>query len=248
MSTQSRVRTTPLLLTRPKEQGAGFAAAIAGQFGEKLRLIDSPLLAPRFFAPTFPSLPYSAIILTSKTGVEGYRRLGEVKSSLPKLVFCVGQSTADAARSQGLQPSIEAINAADLITQITHLRPDGPLLHLRGQDSRGDVAGNLNSAGIDTKSAIVYVQDPQPFTQEAVAVLQQSAPVIVPLFSPRTARIFTSELKRCCGISPLLIVALSKEVASEATSLAAQIKIAATPDADAVLDALSDLLSDFGAA
>ncbi len=246
MAIQSHVYPIPLLLTRPKEQGAGFAATVARQFGKKVWLINSPLLAPNFFAPTLPDQTFTALILTSKTGVEGYQRLGSAKGGLPKLVFCVGRSTADAARSQDLTPLIEATDAADLIKQIIALRPRGPLLHLRGQESRGDVVGNLNSAGIDTKSALIYAQIPQSLTEQATTQLQRPEPVIVPLFSPRTARIFTSEMKRCCGISPLLIVALSREIALEASSLAAQIKIAETPDAEAVHNALAELLNDFG--
>jgi uroporphyrinogen-III synthase len=248
MVTQSRVHPVPLLLTRPKAQSAHFATAVSKQFGDQLRLVDSPLLAPRFFAPALPDLPFFALIITSKTGIEGYRQLGSVNWSLPKVVFCVGRSTGAAARRLGLKPLIEANDAADLIHQIIALRPPGPLLHLRGRDARGDVAGNLNNAGIDTKNVVIYAQDAQPFTQEAIAFLQRPEPVIVPLFSPRTAHIFTSEMKKCHGISPLLIVALSKEIALEATVQAAQIRIAKTPDAEAVLAALTDLLNDLRAA
>ena len=51
MATQSRADPVPLLLTRPTAQGADFAQRIAQRFGDKVKVIKTPLLTPRFLSP-----------------------------------------------------------------------------------------------------------------------------------------------------------------------------------------------------
>ena len=244
MVAQSHAQPIPILLLRPKAQGADFADDLIVQFGSQLTLIESPLLAPRFFSPQMPAGPFAALILTSKTGVSAYLNLGAAVRDLPKSVYCVGESTAIAASLAGLFPICAAPNAKALIQDIAGCALQGRLLHLRGRDARGDVARNLQNAGIDTESVIVYAQEMHPLTIEAQTVLQQTSPVLVPLFSPRTAQIFAAEMGRISGISPLFVAAMSGDVALEARGLTAQVKVAHRPDAAAMRDALALLLVD----
>ena len=243
MVTQSRSHSVPLLLTRPTAQGADFAERLSVRFGDQVAIIKTPLLAPRFFAPALPVGPFSALILTSQTGVEGYLRLGE-RNDLPKEVFCVGERTANAARGAGLIALCVAGDAASLIAQITALRPKGRLLHLRGREARGNICELLESAGIDTVDAVIYAQERLALTDAAATLLRGPAPVIVPLFSPRTAMIFFAEMARVRGISPLFVAAMSGEVALEARLLDAQVKIAQSPDAAAMVDVVAVFLTD----
>jgi uroporphyrinogen-III synthase len=248
MVTQSRAKPVPLLLTRPETQGASFADDLRARFGDQVRVVKTPLMAPRFFAPTLSDGPYAALIITSQTGVEAYLRLGGATQGLPRKVFCVGERTANSARDAQLMPVLVAQDAADLIGQINALRPTGKLLHLRGRDARGDVRNHLNSAGIDTEQAVVYAQEQQPLTPDAVSVLQEADAVLVPLFSPRTAAIFAAEVRRIGGISGLFVAAISGEVALELTAISPQVRVAVKPDAAAMLDALALLLVDTGRA
>jgi uroporphyrinogen-III synthase len=248
MVTQSRAKPVPLLLTRPGAQGASFADDLRARFGDQLRVINTPLMAPRFFAPALPAGPFVALIITSQTGVEAYARLGKTTQGLPREVFCVGQRTASAAMDAQLSPVLVAQDAADLIGQIKALRPDGKLLHLRGRDARGDVRYHLNSAGIDTDEAVIYRQEQQPLTPQAGAVLHEASAVLAPLFSARTAAIFAAEVQRIGGISPLFVAAISGEVALELTAISPQVKVASTPDAASMLDAVALLLVDIGRA
>lgn len=244
MVAQSHAKPLALLLTRPEVQGADFANALARRFGSQLHLIKTPLLAPRFYAPPLPAGPFAALILTSKTGVTAYLRLGDVTKDLPKDAYCVGESTATAAREAGLNAVRVAPDAKDLIREIIAQTPAGRLLHLRGRDARGDVAENLKNAGIDTNTAVLYAQEEHPLTDQATAVLRLKSPVLVPLFSPRTASIFSSEVARVRGVSPLFIIAMSGEIALEAARLSTQIKVTARPDATAMLATLALILAD----
>lgn len=242
MVTQSRAEPVPLLLTRPEVQGADLLRDLDARFGPQFRIIRTPLLAPRFYAPVLPDGPFAALILTSQTGVEGYLRLGAQSDVLPRKVFCVGARTASAARAAQLHPLVVTEDAASLIQQIIAMKPAGTLLHLRGRETRGNIRFLLDSSGIDTAEAIIYAQDQQVLTAEAVVALHAAAPVIAPLFSPRTATILAGEVARIGGISPLFVAAMSGEVALEAGAFATQIKIAVRPDAAAMLDVLAMLL------
>ena len=243
MVTQSRARPVPLLLTRPEVQGADFAARLLSEFGDRVAIIKTPLLTPRFFAPVLPHGPFSAMILTSQTGVEGYVRLG-LALHLPKEVFCVGERTARAACAAQLMPVAVAKDAASLIAQISALKPKGALLHLRGRETRGDICNLLISAGIETVDVVIYGQDPLPFNNAATKTLNGNRPVLVPLFSPRTAVLFTAGLSQITVNSPLFVAAMSDEVALAAGALGAQIKIAKQPDAAAMIDVVALFLAE----
>ncbi len=226
----------PVLLTRPQAQSQTFAAALQARFGDRLRPVLAPLMAPVFLAPALPTGPFAAVIFTSATGVEAGRSL-----DLPKRAWCVGAQTAARARAAGFQALSADGDAAALVAAILADPPTGRLLHLRGEEVRGDVADMLNSAGLETFSAVVYRQDPQPLTSEARAVLAENGPVIVPLFSPRTGALFRQALPDDLR-ADLHFVAMSEAVADAVAGLAGTVVIARRPDADAMLDAVAVLL------
>lgn len=233
----------PLLLTRPKAQGTDFARHLQARFGSQLNVISTPLLVPEIFDPVLPSGPFSALILTSQTGVASYVRLF-AKHDLPKDVFCVGERTAHAAVQAGLTCLSHAQDAASLILQIRSLRPKGRLLHLRGRETRGNINALLDLGGIDTVDAIVYAQNSRQLTPHAIATLRGGLPVLAPLFSPRTAALFNLELARIHAVSPLFVAAMSSEVALELRATNAQIKVSDRPDACAMADTIALLLQD----
>ena len=77
----------------------------------------------------------------------------------------------------------------------------------------------------------------------AIDALLSETPLLVPLFSPRTAALFAAELARIQAVSPLFIAAMSGEVALEVAELGAQIKVANRPDAAAMADSIAVLLA-----
>lgn len=244
-------------MTRPAAQSALFADALRERFGAAVDILASPLLAPRFFTPQIEGAPiktpFKALIFSSQTGVQGYARLsGQAALAGVTRCWCVGDRTAQAARGLGLQAlsaqgDVEALAGAILAAGET-----GPLLYLHGRETRGDLAKTLCDAGVKTVSAVVYAQEPQPLTPEARALLQGRAPVIAPLFSPRTAQLFQAELVRVAaqsplGLAPLWLAALSPAVAvAFAPGQAARLAVAARPDTGAMLDALTQLIAADG--
>lgn len=208
-----------ILLTRPQAQSLRFAESLG------LPCLISPLMAPRFLTPVVP--PHAAVILTSETGAEAAARL-----VAPTFAFCVGDRTASTARSLGFQASSAAGDAEALIAHIL-AAPVSPLLHLRGREARGEIAARLTSAGVPTAEAVAYAQEEQPLSPEALAALHGTAPLILPLFSPRSATLLARVVPR----APLTVVAMSAAVAEAARGLDPDPLIATRPDAAAMREA-----------
>lgn len=236
MARQSTGTAVPVLLTRAKAQSHAFAEALGERFGDRLRPVVAPLMAPEYLHPALPKGPFAGVIFTSAHGVEAAVGLGV---ALPGLAWCVGGQTAIRARAAGFQPQVAGGDAAALVAAIMADPPQGRLLHLRGEDARGEVAERLISAGIETVSVVVYRQAPQPLTPEALALLQGDGPVIVPVFSPRSASLLCAALPD--GLrADLSLVAMSEAVAQALDAVPRlALTVARRPDADAMLDAVA---------
>ena len=229
-----------VLLTRPAAASSRFADALAHRFGAGVDPIVSPLMQPVFQQPDLPDPPLFAVIFTSDAGVEGARRLQAAGAALPPRAFCVGDRTARAATDAGFRAISADGDAKDLLRLIQETKPTAPLLYLHGRDTRGDLAENLHAAGLVTFAVQVYQQDPLPLSPRALARLAEDCPVLLPLFSPRSADLLAAQLP--ATTAPLYIAAMSAAVASRAAQIPhCALRIAARPDAEAMLDALDDL-------
>lgn len=221
-----------ILLTRPLAQSRRFADQVGGA-------VISPLMLPEFLDPALPAGDFSAVILTSETGVQAARRISATGAVLPNLAYCVGNRTAQTARAAGFQALSAEGDASALLALIKARHTSGRLLLLRPEDAAGDLAKDLNSARIETVSVIVYRQKPQSLTAEAATLLQGDTAVILPVFSPRSARLVAAEIRRINGSAPLWLAALSPAVAQAFDFPADLIQIAARPDASAMLDMIT---------
>jgi uroporphyrinogen-III synthase len=227
-----------ILLTRPAAQSQRFARDLRAAVPFALQIIISPLMTPVLLPDAVPSAPVAALIFTSETGVQAY---AAQSARIAPLAYCVGDRTADAARAVGLQVISAYGDAEALIALIKAQAPTGPLLHLRGRDARGDVAPRLTAAGLQTDVAIVYDQQHRPLTPAALRILRGTAPAIVPLFSPRSARLFAIAVE---PKAPLRIVAMSRAVADAIhPALGAPVIIAMQPTAEAMIAAVKEWLT-----
>ncbi len=225
-----------LLLTRPEAAARRFLGEVEALAGAPLPAILSPILriAPVAVAPGALTGP-AALILTSEAGA---RRAGEL--GLGGLAaWCVGPRTAAAAREAGLRPREAGPDAEALLAAILRERPSGPLLHLRGADARGDVAQRLRAAGLDAGEAVAYRAEPLEPTSQARTALDGAAPLVAPLFSPRSARLLAGWAPR----ARLLVAAMSPAVAAAARRLGpARLVTAARPEGPAMAEATLALL------
>jgi uroporphyrinogen-III synthase len=227
------------LLTRPAAASERFAALLRESFGPELPIVISPLMAPVFLHPALPAGRFGALILTSETGVEAARRISAEGVDLPAQAFCVGDRTTRMAQEAGFA-AISAKGDADaLIRLIGQDAKAGRMLHLRGADTRGDIVQRLESMGISAQEAVVYSQQSLALTLEATKLLAGEQPVILPLFSPRSA-----DLMVTAGPfdAPLWIAALSPAVAERAAVLHPdRLTVATQPEAAALVQAIECL-------
>lgn len=225
-----------LLLTRP-EPAARRVVDQLQQAGARFHPILSPLIGIEITGPLPDMDDARGVIFTSANGVRAY---GELGGRRDLVAYTVGAKTAQAARDLGMVAQSADGNAETLIAWLKDRRPDGPLVHVRGRFSRGDVAGRLSAAGIATRAAIVYDQPEIAPSADARAALGGNLPVVVPLYSPRSAALLGKmQIK-----APLLVAALSEAVANAASALhITELRIAPRPDSGALLPLVVELLA-----
>lgn len=215
-----------LLMTRPADASEQFFRSLPKDVQSRLHLIISPLL---HISPTGADVlldDVAGIIFTSA------RALPFATGVRPIPVFCVGEATRREAEQAGWQVRVSAPTADALIQALTEAKPTAPLLHIAGRHRRGDIAGRLSAQGIEAHEVVVYEQNVMPFTQDAKMALDGSSPVIVPLFSPRTAAAFAAQHR---GSAPLSLVAISAAALQPTQDVPAEYASSAdTPTADAV--------------
>ncbi len=222
-----------VLLIRPAAQSARFADSLL-ESSAGLRVVKAPLIAPVFLDPVLPVKSWAGIILSSETGAKA---AGRMKPLLPDFAFCVGDRTAQAARLAGFAPH-SAQGDAEAMLALILSHPKVPLLHLRGRETQGDLAKRLSANGIQTDEAVVYAQEAQPLTAEAIALLQTTNSVVVPLFSPRSAEIFGAECQRITATARLCVIAISRAVADVACPWSDKVIVAAQPTAESMAEAV----------
>lgn len=234
------VFAVPVLVTRPRDQACAFASRLIARFASRVQPVIAPLMAPEYLSPPLPEGRFAAVVFTSAQGVAGAVRL---KAELPRLAWCVGRSTAAAAAAAGFETRSADGDAKALIAAILKDPPDGRILYLHGVDTSGDVDKILLNKGISTVSLQVYLQKAIPLGGEATRLLRRRGPVILPLFSPRSARLFRDEMPADTR-ADLRIAAMSGAVAEACRDIpGAGLVIAARPDAEAMLDAVESLLA-----
>lgn len=200
---------TLLLLTRPEAASRAFLDALREAGVDPVAPVLSPLIEVAVTGP-LPDLRGAAgLIFTSANGVRAYAQLGGAPD-LP--AFAVGAATARAAAEARLKARAAGGDADALVAMVAQGDVAGPLVHLRGCHARGDVARRLTDLGIPTTEAVIYDQPPCPPSEQALAALNGTRPVVAPLFSPRTATLFAALPKK----APVFVAAISEAVARTA--------------------------------
>ncbi len=226
-----------LLMTRPRAASERFVAQLSTDTQHRLEPILTPLLDIRAMSGGVDIGDARGLIFTSSNGVAAAARVLGARD-LP--CYCVGQATKAAAARQGWVATMAGESAEALIAGLLKLRPQGPLLHLRGESSVGNVAQALTQLGLTSREQVVYRQDLLPFTDQALAAFEGSKPIIAPLFSPRTARQFADLAPNA---SALWLAAMSDAVSNPLISLGARaLTVAKRPDTDAMATAVEKLV------
>ncbi|MEP2716721.1 uroporphyrinogen-III synthase [Pseudophaeobacter sp.] len=219
-------RKVALLMTRPPAASARFVAQLPPELLVRLTVLEAPLLEIKLLeleaGLSFDG--YLGVIFTSANGVT---TAGVPPQGLP--AYCIGARTTQAATEAGWQAQNCGATAAELCGSLQATPPPVPLLHLHGRHTRGEVAETLTAAGLLCEGRVIYEQRLLPLEPEIRQQIGAQSDVVVPLFSPRTARHFAS-----LGLDQrnLTLIALSQAVAEELKGLNYKdLQVSKMPDA-----------------
>ncbi len=231
-----------LLLTRPEPQAQAFATR-AVAVGPDHELLIAPLstVVPVPFDPAVFA-GAQALILTSVNAVP------RVADLVPRgmTAWCVGPGTAKAAQKAGFSVHEGGGDAVALIATLKAAQPKGRLVHAHGVHLARDLVAALVPEGLDIHSVPVYEAQAVDWPDTVRHRLQAAQGVIAPLFSPRAAAQFMQQLgdMRPAGMR---LVAISAACAARLSDdLQAGTVIAATPDADGMMQAIAEVMSQMG--
>lgn len=220
-----------LLLTRPRPGAEAFLARLSEPL--QSRAVISPLIdiLPTGEAPDLT--PYAGVIFSSANGV------AHAPVGTGRRAYCVGPQTTQAAQAAGWQAQMVGRDAAELIAALSGRGDLGPLVHLAGRHRRGDLAGALSASGLSCDVATLYDQRLLPLSAEAQTLLAGDAPVLVPLFSPRSAQQFARSAARTERVIVIFISAATA-AALDDLPLAAR-EVVSTPTGEAMAEAVEKL-------
>ena len=241
-----------VLVTRPHPDDETTAAALRARGFEVLL---APML--RFEPVAFyddEDARYGAIIVTSANALRGIapHLAGSRLLKLP--LFAVGEHTASAARSAGFSHVISADGDAAALRELMltsvkskELKKASTLLYLAGADLARDLAGELGERGFTVVTHTTYRMSPVAnLPPEVCGAFAANRVEAVLHYSRRSARAFL-DAARAAGveISALAIpqCCISPAVAAVVRDAGAtQVMVAASPDENALFEALDRAL------
>ena len=241
-----------ILVTRPHPDDETTATALRDRGFEVLR---APML--RFEPVPFQDdadARYGAVIATSANALRAIapHLAGSRLLQLP--LFAVGEHTAAAAREAGFEQVIASKGDAGVLRDLVlaavkskQLKKASPLLYLAGADLARDLGGELGEKGFTVVTHTTYRMVPAPSLPREIcdAFVAHEVEAILH-YSRRSARAFL-EAARSGGveISALALPQCCISVAVAAVlrdAGATQVTAAASPDENALLDALGRAL------
>ena len=197
---------------------------------------------------------YGAVIVTSANAVRGLTPQLKNSRLLKLPLFAVGEHAAAAARAAGFEnvfsASGDAASLRDLVlarARTKELKKSRPLLYLAGADLARDLGGELGERGFTVVTHTTYRMTPVPgLPRETCEAFAANRVEAVLHYSRRSARAFL-DASRNAGveISALAIpqCCISDGVASVMRDAGAtQVMVAASPDENALFDALDRAL------
>lgn len=228
--------TPTLIITRPAHIAQKTANAFRTAIDRPFDVILSPLIAIESCDPPPFDPDPDHVIFTSANAVAQVDRIGLTRRAM---AWCVGARTAQAARHAGFTAYSVDGTGEDLLKHLADQNLRGRILHVHGRNLHVDFAQAL---GPDCAGICVYDQISRPPSDAALAALAGAGPVIVPLYSPNTARIF---LQTGAITAPVTLIAISRQTAEQIRRDGPQYRctIAETPDQTGMITATRETLT-----
>ncbi len=237
----------PIIITRAQP---GAAKTLKGLLALGLKPLLSPALTlqpdPDILVPSPEG--FSGVIFTSANGARFY---GERETDRTLPAWCVGPSTAAAAREVGFEEVHEGTgNATRLAALIasTIAPPPLPLLHIANAAATGDLQKELKMRRYKVKFVPLYRADTAPALEpDVIETLASGKPAIVLVHSAKGAEAF-AHLSRDHSVSALTAVAISPPAARPLAQLGyAQTFVARMPNEARLMETLKEAIAALSA-
>lgn len=218
--------TTPILLiTRPRDEADRLIRAVETATPARFEPVVSPLIETVPTGQVVETARWTTAIASSARAIHHARFDGDVRG---RAAYCVGERTAKVAEAAGFRAASADGDGTVLVELILAQSPVEPMIYLRGDTVRVDIAQQLRQAGLTCHEAVTYAQRVQALSHQARQILSGDRKIVAPIFSPNAAQAFRNQGPYD---APVAAVALSQAVANELDGMTLlRLTVCARPD------------------
>lgn len=211
-----------LLLTRPLDGNERFCLNIEHLLSQ-CEILDNPLQKIEFLEALIEVKEGSILIFTSINGLRASKKY----NLRNKKCFVVGENTRKIAASSGYEVLGSSSDQENLLKLIKLKKPTESMVHIRGKHTAGNLCGSLKNSGFSCFEITGYNQKPLKIKKQVFQKVMSGRPVILPIFSPRSAKLLLKEL----DLTGFHVVAMSEVVSKELAGVdLAELIISKKPD------------------
>ena len=223
-----------LLLTRPLGGNERFCLKIKHLL-YSCEILDNPIQKIDFLPSLSKVNKNSVLIFTSANGL----RAAKKQNLLNKKCFVVGANTKKIAVSFGYDVLGFSKDQENLLKLIKSKKPTESMVHIRGNHTVGNLCDALKRSQFSCLDIIGYNQEPLKIKKQNLQKIHSGRPVILPIFSSRSAELLQSNL----DLTGFNVIAISEAVAKIVTGVElGKLVISKKPDLSSMQEATLAIL------
>ena len=223
-----------LLLTRPLDGNERFCLKIKHLL-YSCEILDNPIQRIDFLPSLSKVNKNSVLIFTSANGL----RAAKKHNLINKKCFVVGANTKKIAVSFGYDVLGFSKDQENLLKLIKSKKPTESMVHIRGKYTVGNLCEALKRNQFSCLDIIGYNQEPLKIKKQNLQKIHSGRPVILPIFSSRSAELLQSNL----DLTGFNVIAISEAVAKIVTGVElGELVISKKPDLNSMQEATLAIL------
>ena len=223
-----------LLLTRPLGGNERFCLKIKHLL-YSCEILDNPIQRIDFLPSLSKVNKNSVLIFTSANGL----RAAKKHNLINKKCFVVGANTKKIAVSFGYDVLGFSKDQENLLKLIKSKKPTESMVHIRGKHTVGNLCDALKRNQFSCLDIIGYNQEPLKIKKQNLQKIHSGRPVILPIFSSRSAELLQSNL----DLTGFNVIAISEAVAKIVTGVElGALVISKKPDLNSMQEATLAIL------
>ena len=223
-----------LLLTRPLGGNERFCLKIKHLL-YSCEILDNPIQKIDFLPSLSKVNKNSVLIFTSANGL----RAAKKHNLINKKCFVVGANTKKIAVSFGYDVLGFSKDQENLLKLIKSKKPTESMVHIRGKHTVGNLCDALKRNQFNCLDIIGYNQEPLKIKKQNLQKIHSGRPVILPIFSSRSAELLQSNI----DLTGFNVIAISEAVAKIVTGVElGELVISKKPDLNSMQEATLAIL------